>query len=114
MSDKEKGKQGGATRFKKGCPKPPNSGRKKGAGNEITKDIRNVIFQAFAKAGGVTYLEKVAEDHPKVFCTLLAKVIPTEIKVDILVHEKLTGRLLAGRERVVNAKFKEIDELPRD
>lgn len=110
MSDKEKKTQGGATKFKKGQAKNPGSGRKKGSGNQITKDIRNVIFQAFENKGGVTYLEKVAGDHPKVFCTLLAKVIPSEIKVDILVHEKLTGRLLAGRERVINAEYKEIEE----
>jgi hypothetical protein len=52
-------------------------GRKAGTPNRITSDIRETILYAFENAGGVTYLTKVAVDHPQVFCTLLGKVLPS-------------------------------------
>lgn len=34
---------------------------------------------AFNKAGGETYLLKVAQEDPKTFCALLGKVLPMQV-----------------------------------
>jgi hypothetical protein len=39
-------------------------------------------MQAFEKVGGAEYLVKLAEDDPKTFVPLLAKMIPTDVRVD--------------------------------
>lgn len=71
-------------------------GRPKGSANKITKDIREAINEAFHKAGGVDYLIKVAAESPQVFCGLLGKVIPQEVKAEL-------GGGLAITIRKVNA-----------
>ena len=60
-------------------PGERRGGRKKGVPNKFTADVRAAIEQAFNRAGGVDYLVQVAKDDPRVFCTLLAKVLPTQI-----------------------------------
>lgn len=57
-------------------------GRNKGTPNKITKDVREAILGAFDEVGGQAYLAKVANDIPQVFCTLLGKVLPTQITGD--------------------------------
>jgi hypothetical protein len=64
----------------KGAPK--SGGRKKGVPNKLTTDVRKAIFDAFEGAGGVTYLAEIAKSDPRTFCTLLGKVIPTQIAGD--------------------------------
>jgi hypothetical protein len=54
-------------------------GRKAGTPNKITKQLREAILTAFDEAGGVEYLQKVAEDQPSVFCQLLGKVLPMSV-----------------------------------
>ncbi len=58
-------------------------GRPKGVPNKITKDIRGAIREAFDKAGGVDYLVSVAKSKPEVFCGLIGKVLPTDIKAEL-------------------------------
>jgi molybdopterin biosynthesis enzyme len=58
-------------------------GRKKGTPNKITTDIRAMISAALEKVGGEKYLVSVAKKDPKAFLTLVAKVIPTELSVDL-------------------------------
>lgn len=58
-------------------------GRPKGAANKITKDIREAISEAFEKAGGVDYLVGIAKTNPQVFCSLVGKVVPSEVRASI-------------------------------
>ncbi len=63
---------------KKGSAK--TGGRVKGTPNHITKSIKQAIESAFHDVGGQAYLTEIARDDPKTFCTLLAKIIPTEVR----------------------------------
>lgn len=58
-------------------------GRKKGTPNKSTVKIKTAVMEAFEKCGGAKYLQKVAEEDPKTFFTLLARVLPAEIQADI-------------------------------
>jgi hypothetical protein len=64
----------------KGAPK--TGGRKKGTPNKATADVRDAITQAFERAGGADYLHRLATEDPRTFCTLLGKIIPTQIAGD--------------------------------
>ncbi len=68
--------------FKKGAPRPPKAGRKKGVPNKLTATIKEAVEQAFNNVGGVKWLEKLAETDPKAFSVLLSKLIPTDVKLD--------------------------------
>jgi len=63
--------------FEKGNKLAP--GRKKGSTNLSTEQLRQMICQALEKAGGVTYLTKVAKENPPAFCSLIAKILPRQI-----------------------------------
>ena len=54
-------------------------GRKKGTPNKLTANVKTALINAFEKAGGEEYLLNVARDDPKTFCSLLGRIIPTEI-----------------------------------
>jgi hypothetical protein len=69
--------------FKKGEPRPSNAGRKVGASNKITRDIREMILAALDKVGGITYLTQQAKDNPTAFLSLLGKVMPTQINATV-------------------------------
>lgn len=58
-------------------------GRKKGTPNKLTATVKQAVLEAFDKVGGVKYLQKVAADDPKTFCTMLAKIIPSEIEAKV-------------------------------
>lgn len=64
-------------------PSKPGPGRPKGSANKITKDIREAISQAFDKAGGIEYLVQVSKTKPEVFCSLLGKIIPAEVRAKV-------------------------------
>lgn len=57
-------------------------GLAKGTSNKVTAQVRDAILQAFDAEGGVDYLRGVAKRDPKTFCTLLGKVLPTQITGD--------------------------------
>lgn len=65
--------------------KPPNAGkgRKKGVPNKNTANLKNAIMHAFEQVGGKDYLVKVAEEDQRTFCTLLGKVLPSEIQAQL-------------------------------
>lgn len=69
--------------FKKGQPRPATSGRKKGIPNKATTEVKAAIQQAFEEVGGHIYLRTLASKYPNIFCTLLGKIIPTEIKAEL-------------------------------
>lgn len=74
--------------------KPPaaGKGRQKGVPNKVTGEVKQMILDALAGAGGVAYLQERAED-PKTasaFLTLVGKVLPLQIAGDPsnpLVHQ---------------------------
>ena len=59
------------------------AGRKAGTPNKATAAVKEAILNAFTKVGGEDYLVTVARDDPRTFCTLLGKVLPSEVKADI-------------------------------
>ena len=71
---------------RKGSPKIPGSGRKKGALNKTTALLKDTILQA-AKAAGdkegmVGYLKTQAIENPGPFMALLGKVLPMQVVGD--------------------------------
>jgi len=81
-------------------------GRQKGTPNKTTRDMKAAIIEAFERAGGVDYLHALANDEPRTFATLLAKVMPNENindnrNIDV---NALTERLQAGRDRVARLR----------
>jgi hypothetical protein len=58
------------------------AGRRAGAPNKITKDMRAAILAAYDAVGGQAFLERVAMEDAKTFCTLLGKIIPTQVTGD--------------------------------
>ena len=59
-------------------------GSRKGRPNKVTADLKAAILNAFDEVGGVSYLARVAREHPQVFCTLLGKVLPTQINGNVV------------------------------
>ena len=57
-------------------------GRIKGTPNKFTADLKAAILGAFEAKGGQKYLERVAETDPRTFCSLLAKILPTQLTAD--------------------------------
>jgi hypothetical protein len=51
-------------------------GRPLGTPNRVGVIVKEAILAAFDRVGGVAYLEQVARQEPKAFCTLLAKLVP--------------------------------------
>lgn len=62
--------------------KRAGAGRPKGAQNKVTTDLKAAILGAYDASGGQKYLEAVARDDPKTFCTLLGKILPTQVTGD--------------------------------
>jgi hypothetical protein len=61
-------------------PGERRGGRKAGTPNTITRDLRAAIIGAFEAKGGQAYLERIADEDPRVFCSLLAKLVPTVLE----------------------------------
>ena len=60
----------------------PGPGRPPGLPNKATRALKAAILDAFEKVGGEEYLVRVAQEDPKTFCTLLGKVLPTQLTGD--------------------------------
>ena len=65
---------------------PANRGRKKGAPNKTTTQLKEAILAAAEQAGGdgglVNYLHDQARMNPGHFMTLLGKVLPMQVAGD--------------------------------
>lgn len=48
---------------------------------KLTADVRQMIVEAFEKAGGVEYLARQAEANPQAFMALLGKILPKDVNV---------------------------------
>ena len=76
---------------KKGSPKAPGSGRKKGTSNKSTQLLKDAVLMAAELCGDkldptdkghgglVTYLEKQAVEQPVAFMALLGRILPMQI-----------------------------------
>jgi hypothetical protein len=83
-----KGNPNPVTKFKKGRPKPPGSGRQVGQPNYLTGDVRKLIRQAAEETGFITrepvldaegkptgqFEEKMVEEGEKGYLKWLAKM----------------------------------------
>lgn len=58
-------------------------GRKKGVPNKITADLKGMILFALDDVGGQKYLVEQAKENPTAFLTLVGKVLPKEVHIDL-------------------------------
>lgn len=83
--------------------KREGAGRKKGVPNKINADIKQMLLEALSEAGGKAYFLRQAEENPTSFNTLIAKIIPAEVK------QELTGNINISKitREIVNANDKD-------
>ena len=62
---------------------PGNPGKPKGAANKLTRELRDMVFEALDNAGGAAYLTRQADESPSAFLALLGKFIPRDMKLDV-------------------------------
>ena len=68
-----------------GYAKP--GGAKKGSVHTSSKSVKDAIKTVFFDhLGGVKYLRKIAKNDETLFCSLLAKLIPQEIRTELNVN----------------------------
>lgn len=87
---------------KKGDPKTPGSGRKKGSVNKSTREMREMYYEAFERAGGVEYLITQAEENPRAFLAMGQRLIPQAVEAKIegaLVELVLDQNYILGQTR---------------
>ena len=70
-------------KFKKGEKKPENSGRRKGTPNKATQTLKEAALGALnAGDGAQKFFERLKDKKPEAFSQFLARILPSEIKVD--------------------------------
>jgi len=57
-------------------------GRPKGSLNKINRSLKEMILGALKAKDGQRYLEKIAENDPRTFCMLLARILPYVVAGD--------------------------------
>lgn len=55
-------------------------GRRPGSPNKVTSALKDMILQALANSGGVSYLEAQATANPNAFLALVGRVLPLQVK----------------------------------
>jgi hypothetical protein len=73
------------------------AGRKRGVPNMLTANIKEAVQNAFLEVGGENYLVKVAKEDPRTFCTLLGKILPTQVEAKA--EEPITYQFITGVPR---------------
>ncbi len=71
----------GSGRFTAGTSGNP-AGRPRGAVNKVNAQVKQALYEAFEEAGGQEYLVRIAQEQPAVFCRMLGRLIPGELKID--------------------------------
>ena len=92
-------------KFKKGDPKPKDSGRVKGTKNKRTVEVAEALQAAFDGIGGVEALIKYGQRDTEGFYKLWVKMLPQQIKADISMNAPLIEIIQEGRRRAA-AKHK--------
>jgi hypothetical protein len=54
-------------------------GRQAGTPNKITGELKDMILTALTNKGGVSYLEKQADETPNAFLGLVGKILPLQV-----------------------------------
>ena len=54
-------------------------GRKAGTPNKISGELKDMILTALSNRGGVTYLERQADESPNAFLALVGKILPLQV-----------------------------------
>ena len=85
-----------------GRPKgqPKSGGAKKGSVHLHSRALKDAVYAVFHEMGGRNYLKKVAKENPPLFLSLLAKLLPTEIKaeLDVSTHQLDLGAAMASAD----------------
>ena len=58
-------------------------GRPPGSKNKMSLKLKEAIEAAFEMAGGEEYLAMLARREPAVFCSLLGKLLPKDVSIDV-------------------------------
>jgi hypothetical protein len=66
------------------------AGSRKGSPNKITADIKEAVLKAFTEVGGWKWLVRLAEENPKAFAVLLAKLLPNNVNLGDANGEPIT------------------------
>lgn len=63
-------------------PGQRRGGRKKGAPNKVTGELKDMIMTALHEVGGIDYLKFQANENAKTFLLLLGRVLPLQVSGD--------------------------------
>lgn len=78
-------------KFRKGEPRPPNAGRRRGSRNRVTKEVRAAVLEALnSDDGAVEFFRRLknsraAEDR-RTFATVCARLIPRVVEGEVDMH----------------------------
>jgi hypothetical protein len=72
---------------------PNPNGRPKGTPNAITMTLKDAIQEAYLQLGGIAWLVRLGQEKPRVFASLLAKLLPTPAPED---SGELTIHIIGG------------------
>ena len=75
-------------------PGERRGGRQVGTPNKIQKELKEMIREALDRAGGVDYLQKQATDNPTAFLSLVAKVLPKDVRAEVRQAENLAIQMV--------------------
>lgn len=77
-------------------------GRPKGVPNKQTKQLKDMILGALDAKGGQSWLEEQMEANPTAFMTLIGRILPTDVKLEVA--ESIAGKLDAAAKRLKEGK----------
>ena len=89
----------------KGTPKPPTSGRKAGALNRVTRDVKASLEAVFAAIGGEKYFAEWARGNPGEFYAMWVKLLPRDIHVSATMTLEQLVVASIRREEVVTQEL---------
>jgi hypothetical protein len=92
-------------------PKPERSKRTRGLA-KINKDMKEIIHLAFHRAGGIDYLVEQAHAEPKAFMGLLGRIVPAEVRLDVLVALDLGEAMRLNQKNLDRLNTSTIDVTP--
>jgi len=87
----------------------PKGGRPKGSPNKLTRDLKDMTFNALNRAGGEDYLLSQAQENPKAFLAFLGRFIPSEVKQTVVnTYEEMSDEELDAKiaERMAELNVK--------